>query len=265
VVLLSVEGVRALSTDERGRHFVAPLPYEPRFRQRSTTADGDVVRLIDFASNDANQRVEPVLDALAGMVDKDRFTLQIFGPLPNIEALRSRTSALGLSSAVSFHGEYDDSFLTKALERADLAVHLVSPTHGEASMTQLRIWEHRLPSLVLRHGWFRELDDGAVWFVRPDREIEDIQHALSVFVSNPHRFIEMGVRGREILDRDFRPAACAQRLIEVATEVHGLIRPAMAARLADRVNDRIGPLAKDALHSLADWGCAEETSIPSHS
>ena len=62
-----------------------------------------------------------------------------------------RVELLGLRERVTFHGYVSEAELEAALDDADLAVNLRYPTMGEASGSQLRIWDHALPSLVTHY------------------------------------------------------------------------------------------------------------------
>ena len=63
---------------------------------------------------------------------------------------------------------------------------------GEASVSQLQIWDHALPSLVTKVGWYACLPAETVAFVRPDHEIIDIHAHLRAFLSEPWRYAQMG-------------------------------------------------------------------------
>ncbi len=106
---------------------------------------------------------------------------------------------------------------------------------GEASGTQLRIWDHALPSLVTKVGWYAELPDDTVRFVRPEHEIEDIKHALKKLPENPEYFIGMGQKGKQYLEQWHNPDIYAQAIIGFAERVCSAPSTVVAFRLAERV------------------------------
>ncbi len=95
---------------------------------------------------------------------------------------------------VTLHGFVPAEDLEAALTSAHLAINLRFPTMGEASVSQLQIWDHALPSLVTRVGWYATLPQETVAFVRPEHEITDIQAHLHAFVDDPGRYAHMGRR-----------------------------------------------------------------------
>lgn len=242
VVAHSREGVSRLHGHGRGRVFLAAPPYATRQHAAAEPrlpGPGDHLRLIELGPPQAHRRLEPLLEVLAGARFRDRFRLDVFGELRQREALERFCAARGLDSRVRFHGSVAENELERALESADLAVNLRDPTHGEASADLLRIWDHALPCLVARAGWYAELDAAAVWFVRPEKEVEDIQDALSRWDENPRDFLTMGRNARCILERDHSPALYVQRLMDVATEAVEFQGPAVAIELAERAESEL--------------------------
>jgi hypothetical protein len=55
---------------------------------------------------------------------------------------------------------------------------------GEASGSQLRIWDHALPSIVSKNDWYATLPSETVAFVSPDHEIEGVKYHLKYFLKN---------------------------------------------------------------------------------
>ena len=167
-----------------------PLPYpstidhatvKQHMKNRMHTAQ-DECRLILFGYLGPNRRIEPVLEALAQVRDRHGFLLDIYGQVWDVELLEKKIAELNLQQRVTFHGFVEEKKLSEALNRAHLALNLRYPTMGEASGTQLRIWDHALPSLVTRVGWYAELPSDVVRFVRPEDEINDIISALSAII-----------------------------------------------------------------------------------
>jgi glycosyltransferase involved in cell wall biosynthesis len=242
VVTHSREGMSRLRGHGRGKVFRAELPYAARRHvgtEPSISGQGDSLRLIEFGPPWVNRRLEPLLEVLSGVRSRDRFRLDVYGELRQRDSLKRYCATRGLESRVRFHGSVPEEELDRALERTDLVVNLRYPTRGEASLDQLRIWEHALPSLVFRAGWYAELDEAAVWFVRPEQEVDDIQRALSAWDENPHGFVKMGRNGRRILAEDHSPALYVQRLVGIAAEAIGFQAPAAVTELAERAESEL--------------------------
>ncbi len=204
--------------------------------------DGPPYRLIVFGYIGPNRRLASVLEALAGSPRRDCFRLDIYGQVWDPDLVRESIAAHGLQDRVSLHGFVADAELEQALASAHLAINLRVPTVGEASGSQLHVWDHALPSLVSRVGWYADLPADAVAFVRPEREVEDLAALLEDFAARPEHYARMGRRGRQLLEERHTPENYAERLLGLAGHTRRLRARAEAARAVCRA----GAL-------LADW------------
>jgi glycosyltransferase involved in cell wall biosynthesis len=235
----------------------APLPYPARsWHSADSGRDGErgksqPYRLIVFGYLHHNRRLEAILEALALLPEKNWFHLDIYGQVWNTGLIHSLIESHGLRENVTVHGFVPEAELDAALEAADLAFNLRYPTVGEASGSQLRIWDHSLPALVTRAGWYATVPEDAVVFVSMEHEIEDIHGHLRAFLAEPQRFAEMGRRGRRLLQSYHSPASYARFIERIAVEAPGLRCRGAAFYLADRVADEmsqwITPMAMDVL------------------
>src|SRR5579863_10480689 len=131
----------------------APLPYSAPERASSAMAtmqraSQKPYQIIIFGFLGANRRVEQFLEAWAAMPERAAFRLHIFGEVSNASQIMSRIRDLGLTESAKVLGYLSDTDLHTELDRANLAVNLRYPTMGEASLSQLMIWDHALPTLV---------------------------------------------------------------------------------------------------------------------
>ena len=153
-------------------------------------------RLIMFGFLGPNRRLESVLRALGDLSEKTRFRLDVYGTLANEESVRAMISSLDLGNIVKLHGFVPAHELIAALRDSDLAVNLRDPTMGEASASQLRIWQHGLPSLVSDTGWYATVPRDTVVVVRRIAEVEDIQLHLQRLLRSPEIYRRIGQNGR---------------------------------------------------------------------
>jgi glycosyltransferase involved in cell wall biosynthesis len=209
--------------------------------------------LILFGYLGRNRRLGPILEALAGMTEKDQFRLDIFGTILNDEEqIRAQIRALKLSGLVKVHGFVPEAKLESSLSNSALAINLRFPSVGEASGSQLRIWSHALPSLVSAVGWYASLPSNTVALVRTDEnEVKDIRNHLRAFLTDPARFSEMGLKGLEELKTRHSPEAYAAQVIDLAERAKNL-RPQRGARA----------LAKRAGASMGEWLVSTEFDQP---
>ena len=206
----------ALGAQTRTPVFYLPLPFSGPGPAARPAPNG-VLRLIAFGYMGFNRRLRSILEALAGH-DDPAIRFDIYGPLEEAEAVQALTVSLGLQERVLQHGFVPEAELTAALAHADLALNLRYPSMGEASASQLRIWDSELPSLVTRTGWYATLPADAVFFVEPEDEVASIRAHLSALRTRPGAFRHAGLRGREALLTRHSPAFYAEGLLEIARQ-----------------------------------------------
>lgn len=173
-------------------------------------------QIIIFGFLGTNRRLEPFLRAFSAFSSRNCFELTICGQLEQKNETMALIQSLDLEDQVSVKGFLPEEDLEKALSQADLAINLRYPTMGEASISQLRIWSHGLPSFVTRTGWYGELPEDTVIFIDPDDEVEDIRKKLQKFLDNPQLFREIGKKGRKILEEQHTTEAYTEGLLTIA-------------------------------------------------
>jgi glycosyltransferase involved in cell wall biosynthesis len=215
--------------------FYAPLPSAP-ITPPQTTDDhaSQPYRLIIFGHIGRNRRLDAVLEALSQLPQRNHFSLDIYGEIDDAKTLRHRIQALDLKDAVKVHGYAPLEDLDHALSTASLAINLRYPTMGEASASQLRIWEHGLPTLVTKVGWYASLSEETVAHVRPEYEVADIRSHLESFLDDPARFARMGAEGRRVVETEHHPAAYAETMVSLTANARQFKLRHAAFELAQR-------------------------------
>ena len=218
----------------------APLPSPVSSRTHSRRASRNPYHLIIFGHIGRNRRLNAVLDALAQIPGRQRFHLDIYGEIDDSKALRNQIHKLELKEMVSVHGYAPEAELDQALDAASLAINLRYPTMGEASASQLRIWDHALPSLVTKIGWYGSLSDEIVGHVRPEHEVVDIRAHLESFLEDPDRYARMGERGYRFVKEEHDPDAYAKTIVSLATDARSFMLRKTAYDLARRTGTEMG-------------------------
>jgi glycosyltransferase involved in cell wall biosynthesis len=221
-----------------------PYPVAPPGSRGKTAigkprAEGPPYHLIIFGHISDNRRLGSVLRALAGLPKRERFRLDVYGELWDHQSVRRDIDELGLQDVVALHGFVPAEDLDAALASAHLAINLRFPTMGEASVSQLQIWDHALPSLVTRVGWYATLPQETVAFVRPEREISDIQAHLGAFLDDPGRYAQMGEDGRRYVQTHHTSGAYVQAIIDAVRKAEAFRPHAMAHDMARRVGQEM--------------------------
>jgi len=222
-----------------------PLPYAARAhppRARPIGANAPA-RLMMMGHLGPNRRVLEMLDALAAFPRRDQVHLDIYGTVEihganGLLDVRTLAGERGLASQVTHHGFVPADRLEAALRKADLLINLRVPTMGEVSATQLRAWDHALPTLVSRNGWYATIPPEAVGFVRvgpPEAEREDIHRHLAALLDDPASYIAMGRAGRRLLEERHAVGPYVAGLLELARAAPQLAAEWAQGYLADRV------------------------------
>ncbi|MEH2365197.1 glycosyltransferase [Nostoc sp.] len=218
----------------------APLPYMSEWQANSQSKKKKApYRLIVFGYLGPNRGLDFLFNALSSFSEKNQFFLDIYGQIWNKNYIEQQIKLLGLSNIVKIHDFVADAELDLALENANLAINLRYPTMGEASLSQLRIWSHALPSLVTQVGWYAEQSEDTVAFVRPNYEIEDIQKHLKSFLVNPKYFTKMGKNGQKILRKQHNPEIYAQAIVSFGQKIQRFRCSVIADQLIDKIGEEL--------------------------
>jgi glycosyltransferase involved in cell wall biosynthesis len=216
---------------------------EPRYRAwlAARNAMPPPYRLVVFGYLNRNRRIGPLLEALAGLPEREQFRLELCGQLWDESHIRDRIEQLGLRSIVSLLGFLSHDQVEQKLGTAHLAINLRYPSMGEASLSQLQFWDYGLPTLITPTSWYASLPADAAAFVRPESEVADIQTHLRAFLADPGAFRDMGERGRRSL-KNHDPERYVAAMTRFAAEALQLSPHVTALSLARRVGS-----------DLAEW------------
>jgi glycosyltransferase involved in cell wall biosynthesis len=217
------------------------LPY-PAGRPVVPRSWDGILRVVLFGYLGANRRLASLLEAMASFADRQRLRLVILGELEEPREIAERIQAAGVGDLVDIRGFVPEAELEEQLDRAHLAVNLRYPSLGEASASQLRIWDRGLGSLVTRTGWYAELPSDTVWFVDPGNEVEDLQRHFRAALDAPAALQAMGTAGRHHLESRHDPRRYASELADSIAR--------MTARPTSIVGEAIGTVSR----ILADGG-----------
>jgi glycosyltransferase involved in cell wall biosynthesis len=242
VVVHTKDAFNELQGANRCPVFYAPLPSAPISEVEAKTdgRPGGAYRLIIFGHIGRNRRLDAVLEALAQLSRQNPFQLDIYGEIDDPKTLRQRINTLDLKDVVRLQGYAPAADLDRALSSAHVAINLRYPTMGEASASQLRIWEHALPSLVTKVGWYASLPEEAVAYVRPEHEVADIRSHLESFVADPERFARMGRYGRRLVETEHHPKAYVDTIVSLASNAREFKLRQAAFYLAQRAGAIMG-------------------------
>jgi glycosyltransferase involved in cell wall biosynthesis len=220
----------------------------PRLNLGQHKDTSEPYRIIIFGFLGRNRRVDAFLSIFADFPQRSRFRLDVYGTSQTEEMTQNLICELGLSESVKVHGFVPEDTLQAALRQSDLAVNLRYPTMGEASGSQLVIWQYGLPSLVTRIAWYATLPEETVSFIRFDHERTDIHAHLNSFLAEPERYRELGRNGRRHVEQYHTREGYVTSLLELVSNVSDN-RAIWSTR---NLSSRVGT-------AMSDW-CDETTA-----
>ena len=178
-----------------------------RVRRDGGISDGELV-LLSVGRLERNKGFHVLAPALAALRDhaprltSGAWRWVIVGAGPFESDLRRAIADAGIASNVHFAGRVTDADLHAWYEAADLFVH---PTLYEgSSLVTLEAMAHRRACVVTNAGGLPDkVHNGVNGWIVPAGDPSALTAALSGAISNPARLLEMGGRGRAIVEKDF--------------------------------------------------------------
>lgn len=176
-----------------------------------------------------NRLLKPIIEALAQFRDRHDWRFDVYGVVAEETTIRLAIDSLGLGDKAILHGFTSEAELRRALASAHLAFNLRYPTMGEASYSQLTLWNHAVPTIVSDVGWYADLPRGSVYHIDPRRTLPELTRAIATFFAEPARFAEMGRLGRQALEARHSPSGYVERLTEFIAATQGAASAQLAA------------------------------------
>jgi glycosyltransferase involved in cell wall biosynthesis len=199
--------------------YLLDLPFRPGMTRPSAarTRQGPL-KFVQFGYIGLNRRLLDVVEALAPLRDDVDFNFDIMGKVWDPQQVLKRVHELGLEDRVTLHGFVAESELDARLAEAHLVFNLRYPTMGEASGSQLRIWNASAASVVTDHGWYGTLDDETVFKIPYEREAEALRRLVRSLNADRTLGIRIGHAGRARLEARHAPARYARAVAHVAVQ-----------------------------------------------
>lgn len=207
--------------------FQASSPSLPALRVRHGP-----LNFMQFGYIGPNRRLEHVLEALAPLASEIDFRFDVMGNVWDPSYVQSRIDALGLAGQVVIHGFVSEPELDARLAQAHLVFNLRHPTMGEASGSQLRIWNASAASVVTDQGWYSSLADETVFKIPLETEAEALKAVVRQLNADRETGMKLGAAGRKALEARHTPARYAEGIAYVAQRASEDARAALLARSA---------------------------------
>ncbi|OAN95440.1 glycosyltransferase family protein [Sulfitobacter geojensis] len=196
--------------------YLLDLPFRPSPRPPEVIRSGiGPLRLVQFGYTGPNRRLQKVLEALAPLRGEVDFQLDVMGSLWDAGYIRQRIQELGLTHHVTLHGFVEEAELDARLAAAHLVFNLRYPSMGEASGSQMRIWNAAAASVVTNLGWYADLPEDTVFRIEQEDEIPTLQALIRRLAADPAAGRRVGLAGRARLEARHTPARYAAAVAEI--------------------------------------------------
>ena len=213
--------------------YLLDLPFRPSAQPTPAqrVQDGPL-KLVQFGYIGLNRRLEQVLEALAPLREEVDWQFDIMGNVWDPAYLMRRAAEMGIAERVQIHGFVEEPVLDAKLAEAHLVFNLRFPTMGEASGSQLRIWNASAASVVTDLGWYGSLPDEAVFKIPLEQEQAALQTLMRRIAADRSLCTQVGAAGRAQLELRHTPKRYAQGIRHVAEHMARDTSTAIKARAA---------------------------------
>ncbi len=223
------------------------LPFRASPTASAERALSGPLKFAQFGYIGPNRRLEQVLQALSELAGEIDFTFDILGNVWDPGHIGRRIDALGLQGRVTIHGFVNEPVLDAMLAQAHLIFNLRHPTMGEASGSQLRIWNAAAASVVTNQGWYGSIPEKTAFQISVENEKSELQALVRALAADRRLGHKIGWNGRERLLQAHGPALYADGLVAVARSFGHDAGAAMLTRSARQLLSK-APVPSDLLH-----------------
>lgn len=196
------------------------------------------LRFVQFGYIGPNRRLEQVLDVLSGLRTFVDFQFDVVGKVWDAELINRRIRELDLQDVVRLHGFVEEAELDKMLGAAHLVFNLRYPTMGEASGSQLRVWNSGSAAVVTEQGWYSSIPEGSVFRVSVENEAQDLRNLILKLSKSRKMGESVGKSGREHLLQSHGVDRYAEEIVSVARRFKADARSALLAHSVRSIDTR---------------------------
>lgn len=242
IATLTHTAVAQSAAEARGHvpNFLHELPFQPAATPPNPArAMQGPLRLAQFGHIGRNRRLEEILEVLSSLKERLNFRFDLMGRLWDQDYIEGRIAKLGLNEHVHMHGFVAEAALDARLRQAHLVFNLRHPTMGEASGSQLRIWNAAAAAVVTDQGWYRDVPDDTVFKIQVNGEADTLRDLLLKIDQDRALSPQVGQAGWAQLNARHTPERYAETIAEIARNAPLLTQRALLASSRARVSSSV--------------------------
>lgn len=197
------------------------LPFQPSNTSPQKRPRLGPLRLLQFGYIGPNRRLLEIIRALGPLKSEVAFHFDVMGKIWDTGRIKREVEALGLQRHVRLHGFVSEAQLDASLRQAHLVFNLRYPTLGEASGSQLRIWNAGAAAVVRKSGWYATLPSDTVFHISDNNETEatELQTLIRCIASDRTSTDQVRDTGYRMLLSHHHPEDYARKIAEIAKTI----------------------------------------------
>lgn len=242
--------------------FVLPLPIavaaeKPLLRKSAGAPD-----VLVFGYIGANRNVGALLDIMKD-AEAPAFRLTIAGVIGPDDLRQEVEEAIAAGYDVDYPGFLSDQELDDRIHKADLVVNVRSPSMGEVSGSQLRVFAAGGLSVVSSEAWYATLPDDSVFKVSPENAARELGTIIETIASSPEEHQDKRRAGYRFVADNHALDRYRDAFLRMLDDSPRAIQHGIGVRIAERTADffdraGVGPFADadrilDNTRALCGW------------
>ena len=208
------------------------IPSEPR-EWNSASSEPEV---LVFGYIGHNRNIDSLIDIMRSK-SAPPFRLTIAGTIVSKHLRQDVENAIIDGYDVSFPGFLEDDELDRRIHRADLVVNVRSPSMGEVSGSQLRVFTNGGLSVVANEGWYASLPDDTVFKVDPRNASADLKAIIESVAASPGDHQDKRWAGYRFVEEHHSPDRYRSAFVRMLDDSPTAIQHGIGVRIASRAAD----------------------------
>ncbi len=216
--------------------YTLPLPINIPNEPTNHASDNPGLDVLVFGYIGHNRNIESLLDIMRSQ-SAPPFRLTIAGTIVSRHLRQDVENAIVDGYDVTFPGFLEDDELDRRIQQADLVVNVRSPSMGEVSGSQLRVFTNGGLSVVSNEGWYATLPDETVFKVDPATAAADLKAVIERLADSPEANRDKRRAGYRFVSENHSPDRYREAFLTMLEDCPRAIQHGIGVRIASRWAD----------------------------